>query len=316
MLHMTHPAHKPSISERMFWAFISVIRWLPFTRGKGMLFGRLLSNRPNPAATHVFRSKCGLPLRWSSRGLPDLLTRHMLLYGAYQEDVAGALANVLKPGDVMFDVGAHHGLMSVVGALRVASGGKVVAFEPNAPIHGLFKHFVEINQVSQVVELHACGVSDVEAQLPFYARQDQFAWNSSFERQFADPEGKLTPMTVPVTTLDRFVETSGTVPAVIKIDTEGTEFSVLRGGRRLLRERHPKLILEMNPQSAAASGYRVADEVQFLRELGYQLYALPQGRVSQKEWWGALEVFDEARHCPNGNLANVICMDALDPVPK
>src|SRR5688572_25821396 len=106
------------------------VRKIPLSRGKMRLFGRILSLHSDALGDYQFVCRRGFNVVWSSRGLPDLLTQHMLLDGFYQREVMLALRHLAKTGNVVLDVGAHHGLMSVVSALTVGPAGKVVAFEP------------------------------------------------------------------------------------------------------------------------------------------------------------------------------------------
>src|SRR5207249_2126086 len=105
---------------------VVAVRNIPLSRGKMRLFGRILSLNSAAFRDYQFVCRSGFNLVWSSRGLPDLLTQHMLLDGFYQREVMLALRHLAKPGNVVLDVGAHHGLMSVVSALTVGPAGKVV----------------------------------------------------------------------------------------------------------------------------------------------------------------------------------------------
>lgn len=49
--------------------------------------------------------------------------------GSYEPHVAKLIGEILRPGDVFYDVGANAGYFTLLGASRVG-GGRVVAFEP------------------------------------------------------------------------------------------------------------------------------------------------------------------------------------------
>ena len=70
-----------------------------------------------------------------------------------------------------------------------------------------------------------------------------------------------------------FVESHGRL-SLIKIDTEGYDFSVLRSGSRLLGQYHPALFYEWYPKLLTASGEGVWDGFEYLASLGYQHYVL------------------------------------------
>jgi len=51
-------------------------------------------------------------------------------------------------------------------------------------------------------------------------------------------------------TLDEFVERTGIIPDVIKVDIEGAEVDFLRGGLRTLKKHKPSLFIEThNPMA-------------------------------------------------------------------
>ncbi len=57
-------------------------------------------------------------------------------------------------------------------------------------------------------------------------------------------------ITVPATTLDEFVASSGIVPELVKVDVEGGEYEVLRGGETLFRRERPRVLVEVHHQQA------------------------------------------------------------------
>ena len=310
---MAKSAQKAHKRDRVFWSFIDVIRRLPFTRGKMRLFHQLLSQRSEHSTDHQFSCDVGVPLRWSSRGLPDLLTGHMLLTGSYQDEVIDALLGFLRPDDVMYDVGAHHGLMSVVAAQAVGSGGQVVAFEPNTWTRSILHQSLELNRVRDRVKVESCGLGDVQMERPFFALQGTFAWNSSFERAFADPQHVVEPINVQMTTLDEFVSKQPRAPNVIKIDTEGTEYQILSGSRNLLKQQAPKLVLELNPSSAQAVGHSLAEELDLLWSLDYEVFRLQHRRTRRADCGRLGAAISDPSHCSQDTLINVACISRRDP---
>ena len=108
-------------------------------------------------------------------------------------------------------------------------------------------------------------------------------------------------------TLDNYVAQSQFVPNVIKIDVEGSEFLILNGAKKTLREHRPVLIMEFNPLSANAAGRTISDYIELLRMESYKLFVLKSDIVGYYKFSNQ-EAFDEAKHTRNNNLVNVICM--------
>lgn len=107
--------------------YIRLIRGLfhhwPFPHGKGVIFRALrpLLKKRN----FVFEAANGVLVR---ADLDDWISVHGLIEG-YDKDFSRSWS-LIKPGDVVFDIGANIGMWSVGAGRRVGPAGKVHAFEP------------------------------------------------------------------------------------------------------------------------------------------------------------------------------------------
>ena len=145
----------------------------------------------------------------------------------------------IRPGDVMFDVGANIGLYSLYAALRHPTA-KVIAFEPEyANLHLLRDNILE-NGVQERVDVYSIalgnrnGVSRLHIQdvTPGAALHTE-ARSPLTETRTHHPvvwrEGVCTM------TLDAFCEEVGVQPQAIKLDVDGTEPEILEGAAQTLR---------------------------------------------------------------------------------
>jgi len=240
-------------------------------------------------------------VQWSASGFPDLLTRHMMFKGAYQMDVLSALRALVQPGDTVFDVGGHHGLMAVVAGQAARPTGLVVTFEPSPQAREYLEVHVTLNRAANVV-IEPIVLSDREGELPFYLQSGDVSWNSSIVREFVDPRGEIEPILVKSATVDGYVEGTGRIPTLIKIDTEGSEPAVLRGACKTIETYLPYLILEFNPKSAEVKGTTIGEMVASLMAHSYKLVVL------RRNWRGYYrfsdqEPFDESTRCTGGGDA-------------
>jgi FkbM family methyltransferase len=252
----------------------------------------------------TFRS-LRLNILWSASAFPELLTKHMLFHGLYQHDVLLWIKKYCRPGDVVFDVGAFHGLMSIVASKAVGQTGKVVAFEPNPRAREHLLNHLKLNDCRNVV-VESIGLMDSVECIDFYPQSGDVTWNSSFVREFVDNAHKVDSIKVDCTTIDDYVRKSGLAPAFIKIDTEGTELLVLKGARATIEKHKPILALEFNPRSAERAGTSISGLTAYLENLSYTLKVIKPTR------WGSYKVrneepFREEIHTV-GDLVNVICV--------
>ena len=74
------------------------------------------------------------------------LWNHVLV----DESVLHWITEYLKPGDVFFDIGAHHGWLSIAAARRTGPMGKVVAFEPSPASVEFLSFHKRVNRLVQM----------------------------------------------------------------------------------------------------------------------------------------------------------------------
>ena len=70
--------------------------------------------------------------------------------------------------------------------------------------------------------------------------------------------------------LDTFCSTQNLRPDIVKIDVEGNELSVLRGGARMFRSARPRVFLSVHPRQIGVLGGSVEELGRLITELGYE----------------------------------------------
>jgi len=212
---------------------------------------------------------------------PRLLTQNTAITQPFLVDW---IARFLRPGDVLFDVGAHYGWISLKAARCVGPAGTVVAFEPSPPMAEILAYHLRVNRLHRV-QLAPVAVSDCDSQaVPFYLVNRGISFRNSLviagDVPLLSPEDK-TQIAVPTTTLDTFSRNHRLVPKVIKIDIEGAELLALRGSIEILRNHHPVIIVEIH--SGWLPHGQTRDQIlEFLRGYGYSVLdsqVVPGGEV-------------------------------------
>lgn len=184
-----------------------------------------------------------------ARGLRlSIDTQHEKFYwtGTHERAVQVALEELLRPGDIVWDVGAHIGFFSLLAARLVGPSGRVHAFEPMEANRARLLASLDLNSAKNVT-VHDCALSATSGERILYARGASTMWTLVAER--GDPEGAQ----IRCRTLDE-VAASSPAPTLIKIDAEGAEVDVLRGGLELIAKQRPKLLVEFQEEQLLAEG--------------------------------------------------------------
>jgi FkbM family methyltransferase len=169
------------------------------------------------------------------------------------------IRRLVHPGAVVFDVGANFGYYSIC----VFENCRVFAFEPYPRTRARLQGNVDLNDCPQI-SIVPQGLSDSNITTRMAVRDD----NSGSARIAGNPDG----VEVFVCTMDSFCSARGirTVD-FIKVDVEGHEESVLRGGEETIRASRPAMMIELDPAQLRRSGSRVEDLIETLRGFGYKL---------------------------------------------
>jgi FkbM family methyltransferase len=162
-------------------------------------------------------------------------------YGKHREKTTMQnLSRHMRPGDVVFEVGGHIGYLSQFFAKNVGADGQVHIFEPGAENQKFLRK--NIARCNQCVHINA-AVSDYTGKALFY-EENLGGFMNSLDAEFATSSDiaksqrsnlAIKARKVNASTLDAYATAHNAWPQVIKIDAEGAEHAVLRGGSAVLK---------------------------------------------------------------------------------
>jgi FkbM family methyltransferase len=200
---------------------------------------------------------------------------HELMYNGFEETEVRFVQRLLRPGMTVLDIGAHHGLYTLLTAKRVGKGGRVIAFEPSPrECRRLAKH-VRVNRCRNV-EVEACAVGDQSGEAELFVVDGFRDWGNSL-RPPAVPEPTRL-VRVPVRKLDDVLAEHGIEHVdFIKLDAEGGELAVLEGAKRLLQSApRPAILAEVEDVRTRPWGYPAREIMQLLARWNYRWFALSE----------------------------------------
>jgi FkbM family methyltransferase len=208
--------------------------------------------------------------------------------------------SVLTPGSWAIDAGAHHGDHTFQMAQAVAPNGRVVAIEAvPSLVKGLKKTSRKIYpHLTNIIELHCCGVSDSERREVFYFAPDVPGLSGLRKRDVLTGH-PVKEIKVPVTTLDRIcAHAAGRFRFLsgrfhfLKIDIEGGEYHALLGATGTIGRDKPVIVFEHNATSPSDFNYSMAQMLATWSELNYNIYDFFGNPYDRIEAWDGSMVWN------------------------
>jgi FkbM family methyltransferase len=183
------------------------------------------------------------------------------------------------PRMILFDLGAHFGLFSLAALHYGGPEAVAVAVDASPVAIRIINIQSRLNAVEKrLTALEACvcadeGVAEMVAVGPLA--------NGYFTSPTADTANETTKTAA--ITLDGLTVKTGLTPTHVKIDVEGFEEAVLRGGRRLLQGASaPLLFFELHNELIRGAGRRPEAVLDLLDEFGYRAFDF-QGLALSRE---------------------------------
>ncbi len=211
------------------------------------------------------------PLRGQYFNGPEAACR----LGIYELQVQETLQRLLRAGDVVYDLGANNGYLSLLAARCVGKDGCVYSFDPLPANVARIGELMSTNRIGHH-ETVAEAVAERAGMAQLFYQSEEETCTASLQRQ-----NRPGARPVKVTTLNDFIG-SHRRPDLVKMDVEGAELLVLQGATRLLSDALPWLtpriwLIEVHSLELDR------DVCQMLEQHGYRIEPLPE-RYARKEY--------------------------------
>jgi FkbM family methyltransferase len=184
--------------------------------------------------------------------------------------LAKFLIQNLLPDSTFVDIGAHYGYFSLI-ASNIVKEGMVYSFEPSSKTFSILQS--NLSGLKNAVVLNK-AVSDKSGHVVFYEFDNLHSeYNSTQVAQFENQNWfkELKPQTheIDSVSLANFCKENSVIPHIIKIDVEGFENAVIKGGEELWAtlNKKPIVVMEYLEQSRSNSPHKEALEL--LSKWGY-----------------------------------------------
>jgi FkbM family methyltransferase len=186
----------------------------------------------------------------------------------HEPETTSVVRHLIRPGDVVFDVGANFGWYTTLFAQCVGDGGRVYAFEPVPATYRRLLEHLELNALQARATVERAAASDTAGQATVYVFKSQSDGCASLAHL-----GNLDHEMIqaPLVRLDDYCRQQGLDRIdFLKCDVEGSELAVLRGcGALLERPDAPIVLVEVNDETSQAFGLTRLDVWDYLASRGY-----------------------------------------------
>jgi FkbM family methyltransferase len=193
----------------------------------------------------------------------DLQSEKDYWLGTYEPELQAAIQDLTKPGQIIYDLGANIGFISLLFASRTGSNGRIYSFEALPENVTRLQDNIELNGFQDRVTIIHSAVQDHSGQANFLIGPSHGTGkvDGSVGRSTLDYQAQIE---IQGLSIDDFVyHYASRVPDIIKIDIEGGEVLALSGMQRLLKEHNPILFLELHGPDAAQTCWELLSKEKY-----------------------------------------------------
>ena len=201
--------------------------------------------------------------------LDDFVGRSVAYFGDLDPKLRWVCKQVLRPGDVVIDVGANIGIVTLMAARLVGPAGQVHAVEPQTRLAAQIAASAALNRYANVT-VHPIGLSDRAGTMTLTVPVD----NAGAATLEGSVDGRSEIVRVDRTE-DFLRAVSESPPRLLKLDVEGHEAAVIAGASAEFWAHGPDVIVleELGKPSQDQLSIRT------LEECGYWVMAIPKARL-------------------------------------
>jgi FkbM family methyltransferase len=196
------------------------------------------------------------------------LAPHLVMDGIWEMWITDAMARLLHPGMTCVDLGTNFGWYSLLMADRVGPTGYLIGADANERMVELCRKSMSINGFLDRSAIHHAAITDRAGDVRFSALESYMGSGSLRDMgdtatQFHD---RAVWVTVPGRTLDALAY--GRKVDLMKVDCEGAEPSVIRGGHETLKSPGLQIFIEYAPGFYAPG--EAVEMIDTLENLGFE----------------------------------------------
>jgi len=169
-----------------------------------------------------------------------------------------------KPGDVVWDAGAHAGATTVFLSQMVGATGKVYAFEPDECNYEYLTRNLALHHVNNVVSV-SFALDGSTGSVAFQVDGTMAAGIRDYLIYRGDGQTKMVPTLSFADACEKF----GQVPSYVKMDIEGAEIAVISKSEEFLKKHRIHFAIETYHRVGGEYTYKALER--FFPTVGYDV---------------------------------------------
>jgi FkbM family methyltransferase len=190
----------------------------------------------------------------------------------WELDVIQKFVDQIQDDFVVLDIGANTGTFSL--AAKYYTNTKWHLFEPDPFNYNLLIENLKINQIDNV-SLYKEALSDKvgDGILKICPNHRGLNTIGNDVKRFSESESINHP--IKLNTIDNLF--LNTRIDLIKMDTEGSEYDIIKGGIETIRKYKPKILLEYNAGNMSQCGHSMEELNTLIEQINYETFWFDNG---------------------------------------
>lgn len=190
------------------------------------------------------------------------------LYFQFKDDSHETLMGLVAEGATILDIGTNYGTTILQFAQRTGKNGNCYGFEPDPVNYEICTKNIALNSFLNV-QVENVGLGNEKGRFTLVV---DTASNRGGNRILETSEGKENHI-VDVIVLDEWVKNKAIEKIdLVKIDVEGFEMNVLKGGYETIKKYHPVLFIELDDDNLKQQNSSAQELISLLEELDYSVF--------------------------------------------
>lgn len=170
---------------------------------------------------------------------------------------------------IIFDIGASYGVMSCLISKMLGGKGRVYAFEANSSVIEKAEGFAKANNLRNIDFINKFVGEKSGLMTDFFIVPGTHSVASTRNPEILKFHPQAVQSNMEMLAIDDFVQETGIIPELCKVDIEGAEYVAITGMQNLLTNHQVDLVIETHGDEILGIGGDLNALLRWLQKIGY-----------------------------------------------